>query len=157
MPPLFSASRSPMVFATLHSSGSHHISADAHSMSGRVSPPPSRLQCYTEYPRARSSDLSSLYSTLQCTAACERSWASASRIRGWHTDSWGMSSLRDWRAATPCIWLPGRCVIVDGSQSSTVEPREDRSAVVLICSPSTPDSDHACSSRLHLCAACHYC
>jgi len=111
-----SASRSPMVLVTLHSSGSHHTSVDAYSMTQRLWPLQSRLQCCLEYPRVRSSDLSFLYSTQQMyTTACERPRAFASCIRGWHADSRGMSSFRDRWAATPCICLPGRCVVVDGS------------------------------------------
>jgi len=101
--------------AMLHSSGSHHTSVDEHSMSERLWPLPSCLQCCLEYPgfSPRTYHFCTLH--CRCTAACERPRASASCICGWHADSWGMSPLRDRWAATPCIWLPGRCVIVDGS------------------------------------------
>jgi len=68
-----------MVFATFHSSGSHHTSVDVHSTSERLWPLPGHLQCSLEYPRVWSWDLSFLYSTLQMYCSLWRT-----------TDAWGI-------------------------------------------------------------------
>jgi len=131
---------------------------DVHSTSERLWPLPSHLKCCLEYPRVRSSDLSFLYSTLQMycslwktTGFCLMHTRMTRRFLGYVTPPRQMSCNTVYlTAGTPCH--RGWQLII----YSWTMRRQKRSGVHLLAI-STRFRPHICSSRLHICAACHCC